>query len=105
MQGPESSYVAVDQLQIGLYVYLDMKWFEHPFAFNNFKIKDEEQIRTIRSLGIKKIRYDPARSDLKSPPNAAQQTPDDEKAEEPVAELIAARRFIETRMRDANYDA
>ena len=99
MQGPESSYVAVDQLQIGLYVYLDMKWFEHPFAFNNFKIKDEEQIRTIRSLGIKKIRYDPARSDLKSPPNAAQQTPDDEKAEEPVLKehpaLAAKRALIE----------
>lgn len=68
MQEPENSYVALDQLRIGLYVHLDLKWFEHPFAFNNFKIKDEEQIRIIRSLGLKKIRYDPARSDLKPPP-------------------------------------
>ncbi len=63
MQKPENSYLAPDQLRIGLYVHLDLKWFEHPFAFNNFKIKDEEQIRIIRSLGLKKIRYDPARSD------------------------------------------
>ena len=41
-------YVSVDQLQIGMYVYIDLKWFQHPFAFNNFRIKDEEQIATIR---------------------------------------------------------
>ena len=56
-------FVTPDQLRIGLYVHLDMKWFEHPFAFNHFKIKDEEQIRILRSLGAKQIRYDPARSD------------------------------------------
>ena len=41
----------------GLYVYLDLKWFEHPFAFNNFRIKDEEQIATIRGLGLRKVRF------------------------------------------------
>ena len=63
MAQDEYSFVTPDQLRVGLYVYLDVKWFEHPFAFNHFKIKDEEQIRVIRSLGIKQIRYDPARSD------------------------------------------
>ena len=67
MAQAENSFVTLDQLQIGLYVYLDMKWFEHPFAFNHFKIKDAEQIRIIRGLGVKKIRYDPARSDLMLP--------------------------------------
>ena len=68
---PDSNqpYVTLDQLRIGLYVYLDLKWFEHPFAFNNFKIKDEEQIKIIRSLGLAKVRYDPDRSDLKPPPS------------------------------------
>lgn len=68
MSEPGSSWITMDQLRIGLYVYLDLKWFEHPFAFNNFKIKDEGQIKIIRSLGLKKCRYDPARSDLKPPP-------------------------------------
>lgn len=67
MAQAENSFVTLDQLQVGLYVYLDMKWFEHPFAFNHFKIKDAEQIRIIRGLGVKKIRYDPARSELMSP--------------------------------------
>ena len=80
MQGSGQSFVTMDQLSIGLYVYLDLKWFEHPFAFNNFKIKDEEQIRTIRSLGLTRVRYDPDRSDMKPPPAvaveaSAQETP------------------------------
>ena len=99
MQGPENSFVTMDQLQIGLYVYLDMKWFEHPFAFNNFKIKDEEQIRIIRSLGVKKVRFDPTRSDLKSPPKASGQAHEEEKPEEPVLKehpaLAAKRALIE----------
>ncbi len=44
-------YVGVEQLEVGMYVYIDLKWFQHPFAFNNFKIKDAEQIATIRGLG------------------------------------------------------
>ena len=55
--------ISVDQLEVGLYIHLDLKWFEHPFAFSHFKIKTEEQIRTIESLGLAKVRYDPALSD------------------------------------------
>ncbi|MGZ8303597.1 MAG: DUF3391 domain-containing protein, partial [Telluria sp.] len=55
--------ISTDQLQVGLYIHLDLKWFEHPFAFSHFKIKNEEQIRTIRSLGLETVRYDPALSD------------------------------------------
>lgn len=57
----------MDQLRVGLYVYLDLRWFEHPFPFGHFKIKTEEQIRTIRGLGLQSIRYDPAQSDMVEP--------------------------------------
>lgn len=99
MSEPGSSWITMDQLRIGLYVYLDLKWFEHPFAFNNFKIKDEEQIKIIRSLGLKKCRYDPARSDLKPPPVQTQVVVEVEKP--PVAlptehpALAAKRALIE----------
>ena len=70
MQTPDNNlYITMDQLKIGLYVYLDLKWFEHSFAFNNFKIKNEEQIEIIKGLGLKTVRYDPARSDVKPPPS------------------------------------
>ena len=57
--------ITVDQLQVGVYVYLDVGWMQHPFSFNNFKIRDEAQLKTIRELGLKLVRWDPARSDLK----------------------------------------
>ena len=57
--------ISVDQLQVGVYVYLDVGWMQHPFSFNNFKIRDEAQLKTIRELGLKLVRWDPARSDLK----------------------------------------
>lgn len=60
--------ITVDQLQIGLYVYLDLGWMDHPFSFNNFKIRTADQIRTIRSLGLKKLRWSPEKSDVKPLP-------------------------------------
>lgn len=60
---PDFPTIGLEQLRVGLYVELDLKWFEHPFAFNSFRIKTEEQIKTIRSLKLKVISYDPSRSD------------------------------------------
>ena len=98
MQESDKSYVTLDQLRVGLYVYLDLKWFEHPFAFNNFKIKDEEQIKIIKALGLKKVRYDSARSDLKPPPSQPE-NPTIEEPQEPVLKehpaLAAKRALIE----------
>lgn len=56
-------YVPADQLRIGLYIFIDLPWFRHPFTLNSFKISSEAQIRELRGLGEPKFRYDPARSD------------------------------------------
>ena len=95
MQEPDNSYLTMDQLKVGLYIYLDLKWFEHPFAFNNFKIKDEEQIALIRTLGLKQVRYDAARSDQRPPPAPVEKAP--EKANAPVLKehpALAAKRAL-----------
>lgn len=58
-------WITPDQLQVGMYVYLDLGWMDHPFSFNSFKIKSDDQIHTIRSLRkLKRLRWDPARSDV-----------------------------------------
>ena len=98
MQESDDNYITLDQLRIGLYVYLDLKWFEHPFAFNNFKIKDEEQIKIIKTLGLTKVRYDPARGDAKPQPSqmkeaAVEEKPPLEAKEHPA--LAAKRALIE----------
>ncbi|MCZ4305300.1 DUF3391 domain-containing protein [Zoogloeaceae bacterium G21618-S1] len=57
------SYVNADALSIGLFVFVDLPWFRHPFAFDRFKIKTEGQIAQLRDLGVARFRFDPARSD------------------------------------------
>ena len=64
MQNEDSVTVDSQQLRPGMYVYIDTGWFNHPFSLNQFKIKSEDQIRTIHALGIGKIRYSPANSDV-----------------------------------------
>lgn len=60
----QGHFIHPDDLRIGIYVHLDLGWMDHPFTFNNFKIKDEDQIQKIRALKLEKIRYDPKRSDV-----------------------------------------
>ncbi len=71
MPPPEQEhYISPAQLRVGLYIHLDLSWLEHPFSFNSFKIKSEDQIRTLRSLKLGRIRYDPGRSDTPPYPHA-----------------------------------
>ncbi len=63
MQTNQPYFIDVGQLQVGMYVHLDLGWMDHPFSVSNFKLKDEEQISKIKKIGLKKLRYDPKRSD------------------------------------------
>jgi putative nucleotidyltransferase with HDIG domain len=56
--------IDVSQLRIGIYVVLDLHWISHPFSLSAFRIASQDQIDTIRSLGLQRVRYDPARSEL-----------------------------------------
>lgn len=57
--------LSIDQLQVGHYIHLDMKWFEHPFAFSHFKIKSQAQIETLRGLGLAGVRFSADLSDVR----------------------------------------
>ncbi len=107
MQQPQGVFISADQLQIGLYVHLDLKWFEHPFAFNSFKIKDEQQIQIIRGLGLARIRIDPARSDRK--PLSAERSATDSAVPPAAASVrehpaLAAKRALIERIRQQRED-
>ncbi len=60
----QTTTITPEQLQVGMYVHLDLKWFDHPFAFSHFKITSEDQIKTIRSLRLKALRFSPELSDV-----------------------------------------
>ncbi|MFZ6843643.1 HD-GYP domain-containing protein [Undibacterium sp. RuTC16W] len=57
-----TQFIDVSQLRIGMFVYLDMGWMDHPFPVNSFEIRNQDQITTIRSLGLERIRYAPDKS-------------------------------------------
>ena len=66
---PPSADSTVDlaDLRIGLFVHLDLGWMDHPFPLSSFKISSQQQIDTIRTLGLKRLRYSPEKSDPPAP--------------------------------------
>lgn len=64
----QALFIAAENLCVGMYVFIDLPWFRHPFSFNHFKIRSPDQIATLRSLGVKQFRIDPAKSDVKNLP-------------------------------------
>ena len=96
--------IGVDQLRVGLYIQLDLSWMNHPFFSNSFKIADQRQLKTLKSLGLREIRYCPAKSDCAPlpvvPPELAENVPVAEAAPEEVdadqrAEMDAKQARIE----------
>ncbi|MCM2479426.1 HD-GYP domain-containing protein [Serpentinimonas maccroryi] len=71
MPEPRPPTVAVSELRVGLYIYLDRGWMDHPFLRNHFKITTQEQINSIHSLGLQELRYAPELSDAHALPGAA----------------------------------
>ncbi|MFG0381018.1 HD-GYP domain-containing protein [Pseudomonas sp. zbq_18] len=81
--------ISPDQLCVGLYIHLDLSWWEHNFTFSQFKIKDEKQIQALRALGLKQLRYEPARSDCEPLALTAETAPAAPEAPRPDPEELA----------------
>ena len=64
------AYVTPQELRIGLYVDLELSWMSHPFPKGNFKIVSQRQIEILRSMGLKRVRTIPGRSDPPAPVQA-----------------------------------
>jgi putative nucleotidyltransferase with HDIG domain len=60
--------VPVDHLQVGVFIRLELKWYEHPFFLSSFKIKSPDQIETLKELGLTHVIYVPEKSDQQPKP-------------------------------------
>jgi putative nucleotidyltransferase with HDIG domain len=60
--------IDVQALRVGMFVHLDVGWLAHPFPLSNFRIESAQQIDTIRSLGLKRVRWSPRYSTLDGQP-------------------------------------
>lgn len=59
-----SARIAVDELRVGMFVHLDLGWWAHPFALSSFRVASDDQIVTIRGLGLTHVRWSPEKSAL-----------------------------------------
>ena len=59
-----SSTIAVEKLRVGMFIQLDGGWLSHPFPLSSFRIAGEDQIATLRRLGLRELRWVPEKSDL-----------------------------------------
>jgi putative nucleotidyltransferase with HDIG domain len=97
--------ISIDQVRIGLHVRLE-DWMGHPFLFSSFKIRNEQQLKVLRSLGLKEVLYLPARSDVAPlPPARAEAPPPPPPAVDPEVEAMwrtkQERRELLARQREA----
>jgi putative nucleotidyltransferase with HDIG domain len=65
-----SQTVVIEDLQVGMFVHLDLGWWAHPFALSSFLVTSPDQINTIRGLGLKQLRWSPEKSRLAQAPAA-----------------------------------
>ena len=63
-----SQSVVIDDLQVGMFVHLDLGWWAHPFPLSSFLVTNPDQITTIRGLGLKQLRWSPEKSRLPEAP-------------------------------------
>lgn len=56
--------IEVAALTIGIHIHLDGGWMSHPFPRSSFKISSLDQIATLRSLGLQRVRWSPQDSDF-----------------------------------------
>lgn len=62
---PLETFVDVRDLEVGMYIHLDLGWMSHPFPLSSFRLSAPEQISTLRSLGLTRVRWMPERSDAR----------------------------------------
>jgi putative nucleotidyltransferase with HDIG domain len=67
-----SATIAVEDLRVGMFVQLDGGWLSHPFPLSSFRIQNADQLRTIRGLGLKRVRWVPEKSELEPAATPAQ---------------------------------
>ncbi len=76
--------IAIDQVCIGMFVKLDLSWFQHSFPMSSFKITNEQQIKELKALKLKHIRYVPEKTELAALRSEARTTtPDAENSSTP----------------------
>lgn len=86
----DTQLIAIEQVKIGMFIKLDLSWFEHSFSMNSFKIMNEDQIRQLKALKLKHVRYIPSKSEIVSTQAASPAAAANVKAEEEQVKVYSS---------------
>ncbi len=81
-------HVDKDQLRIGMFVNLDLPWMKHPFMTSSFKIRNRQQLETLKKLKTGPVRVDLEKSDFTPAPRSAPEPDPAEKAREDISRVM-----------------
>lgn len=64
------------QIVLGLYIWIDLPWDDHPFLYNRFKINETEQLEVLKTLALAgKLYYYPEKSEATPAPSQESEPP------------------------------
>jgi len=93
--------VPVDRLQPGVFISITgIGWLDHPFLLSRFRIADVDQIKVLRSLGLKEIEWDPARSTAQPLPVEQEREPEEDFSAAVIASMLNTKRDRTERVRE-----
>lgn len=64
-------------VRLGIQIWVDLPWHQHPFPKNRFKLTTPKQLQTIRGLALPEVYYHPALSDPE-PAEAPEEVPSEQ---------------------------
>lgn len=71
--------ISIDRLQPGVFISLEnIRWLDHPFLLNRFRITDAKQIKVLREMGLRTVEWDPGKSTIAPLPES---TPHEEEVD------------------------
>ena len=88
------------QVVVGLYVWLDLSWTEHPFVTNRFLVKTQKDVEIIQSLDLAgRLYYRPDKSEQALPPMVVADATDEAQVQAKQA-LIQEVKLLEKAKKD-----
>jgi len=85
--------VPVDRLQPGVFISITgLGWLDHPFLLNRFRIADVDQIKILRSLGLKEVEWDPERSTAQPLPEQQELAAEEDFSAAVIASMLDTKR-------------
>ncbi|MDQ5985471.1 MAG: Cyclic di-GMP phosphodiesterase [Syntrophus sp. SKADARSKE-3] len=80
--------IPLEDLKIGMFIVLELAWYEHPFLKSQFLVSTQDELKKIRGLGLKSVKIDIDRS--RSRPLDSEPPPEEEPSveEKPMASLV-----------------